>query len=222
MWDIKKIFIAGACLFAMQTNALLAEDSIASQRSGLFIGPEIGGSIAYVWDAEKDGPKPTGEYSYVTPDPTFNILLGGKIGWQQYFNAYNGLRAYGVFNWVNFKFPNIEKTDSFLKYSINLDYVVSFSKEKSYWGMFAGLGYQWVQSKTLSDLKKALPYIDEFDSVNNNGLLINIGVLENIDEHHQIEAGIRIPVYYYAKGEDEVSTNTLRSLDIYLAYNYKF
>ncbi|PAF42090.1 outer membrane beta-barrel protein [Helicobacter sp. 11S02596-1] len=213
MEKIKKSFLGFVCV------ALLAggvEGSEVSEKSGVFIGAQVGAAIGYtsISVANLGAFNFTGEAEFVT-----NMQYGARIGYQQYFNAYNGLRLYGTFDYTNFA-----SEDDFFKYSVNLDYMLNFSDSKNAWGIFAGVGYQWVQSKKLKEFKKG-----DGAKVIQNGMVINAGLSKIINNHNRFEFGVKVPLYDYLKLNDTdltagkiTKSTTNNPFDIYLAYSYSF
>ncbi|PAF49259.1 hypothetical protein BKH41_04045 [Helicobacter sp. 12S02232-10] len=210
--------LATAGMILAMTNSAFADNR--SDKSGIFIGAELGGSIGYSLAKNKDPDSMESETKILT-----NLQYGARIGYQQYFNAYNGLRLYGTFNYTNFTYPlNDSASTDLFKYGANIDYLLNFSDSESPWGLFIGGGYQWVQSKDFSNMKKNA---SEYEKVASNGFVINAGFSKIIDNHSRLELGVKVPLYnYYTYDFSDASESTkirLRNpVDIYVAYSYSF
>ncbi|PAF42100.1 outer membrane beta-barrel protein [Helicobacter sp. 11S02596-1] len=222
MKNIRKILLVSACLFAIHTTALLAQNTIASEKSGLFIGAGIGGAMGY------GGIATFGDNAHFEEHNSLSMLLGTRIGYQQYFNAYNGIRAYTTFDYTYFNLPssNSKKATSLFETGINLDYLIDFTKSQSPWGAFVGIGYHWVQSKLFDEYKKEARLISGDTKVKkvSNGATINLGVSKTFNIHHHIELGARVqPSSYFIEMKDKNNSIEDRDyINIYLAYNYLF
>ncbi|PAF41732.1 outer membrane beta-barrel protein [Helicobacter sp. 11S03491-1] len=227
MKNIKKALVIAGCALSLGASTALAENTNVRDQSGIFAGLEIGSSLGY-------GSSSTREVNGVAFTETFtsgvnsNMLYGARIGYQQYFNAYNGLRLYGTFDYSNFSPPlNPKVTANFFKYGVSLDYLINFSDTQNPWGIFVGAGYQWVQSKSFVDEKKIPKDIHETKKITQDGIIINAGISKIINNHNRLELGVKVPLYNYIKYSKSENENedkaTLRNpADIYLAYSYSF
>ncbi|PAF50488.1 outer membrane beta-barrel protein [Helicobacter sp. 13S00477-4] len=225
MKSIKKALIITGCVISLSTSSVLAYDMSAKEKSGLFVGAEVGFSLGYGSFSDKEIDSKTSKTEVTT-----NMLYGAKLGYQQYFNAYNGLRVYGTFDYTNFTVAAsdpVSNWDSF-KYSADIDYLLNFSDSDSPWGFFVGAGYQWVQAKGLSDLKKASKG-NSTGKVMDNGFVINAGFSKIISNHNRLELGVKVPLYNYVKAhatdtdaDAVMDAVTRNAVDIYLSYSYSF
>ncbi|PAF42097.1 outer membrane beta-barrel protein [Helicobacter sp. 11S02596-1] len=227
MQVFKKILMAG-CYFALGVSSAFAQDlSATNKKLGLFIGAEAGYQLLYTSVKTDSIDESVADNS---------ILAGLRLGYEQYFNPYIGLRGYGTFDYA-YAFDKKKgltavgkligaDANNYFKYGINADLLVNFTENKDPIGLFVGVGYQWVQNEYLNKITKAYndnPTIDrDKNNVSDNGFVVNAGLSKVID-NHRIELGARIPLYNYIKVDSEGGKTTIRNpIDIYLAYNYVF
>ncbi|PAF42091.1 outer membrane beta-barrel protein [Helicobacter sp. 11S02596-1] len=202
MEKIKNAFLGFACV-ALLAGAV--ESSEVSEKSGVFIGAQVGFATTYGSASVKTDISSAEAFSI-----NLGMLYGARLGYQQYFNAYNGLRLYGTFGY-----------SALFKYGANIDYLLNFSKEENSWGLFIGGGYEWVQSSSLNNLKDI-----QGSNVKQNGAIINAGFSKTIKNHNRIDFGVTIPLYKYADfettGPVALKYKFSNPFDLYLAYNYSF
>ncbi|PAF48563.1 hypothetical protein BKH46_01275 [Helicobacter sp. 12S02634-8] len=223
MQATKKIFITTALSTLVGISSAWGYDSSARDKSGVFVGAGLGFSSSYY--SHLQGVTTGKGSSELTSKTNTHMLYGIKAGYQQYFNAYNGLRAYGTFDYTSLTAPIADKNKNFnfLKYSVNIDYLLNFTDSPSPWGLFVGVGYQWVGSSYFDVLKGPAPMPDV--RISTNGFVINAGFSKIIDNHHRLELGAKTPLYNYFKldfstpGITEKAT-TRNLVDVYFAYSY--
>ncbi|PAF53048.1 hypothetical protein BKH42_08130 [Helicobacter sp. 13S00482-2] len=185
----------------------------ANEKSGVFIGADIGFAMN-----SGSGSVDAGDYgSAKSVTVVFNMSYGVRAGYQQYFGNYNGLRLYGNFNYLHFG------SDAMMKYGANLDYLLNFSDSDSPWGIFAGVGYEWVGGEAKDSLSKSKQSAIEGRTIATDGLLVNVGFSKIINNHNRIEFGAKIPLYNYDKIETPIVKATTHTLaTVYVAYSYSF
>ncbi|PAF48564.1 hypothetical protein BKH46_01280 [Helicobacter sp. 12S02634-8] len=212
-------------LTLLGTSSVWGHDSSAKDQSGAFIGVGVGTMVGYT-SILKETTQGTAISQSTKRKANSNLMYGLQAGYQQYFNAYNGLRAYGTFDYSDFSPPLSTQTLHLLKYSLNLDYLLNFSDSPSPWGFFVGMGYQWIQSKELTQAKEIAKTTSDM-YIQNKGFLLNLGFSKLIDNHNRLELGIKAPLYNYAEVDhsdaDAIYESTMRNIfDIYFSYNYVF
>lgn len=193
----------------------------ANEKSGVFIGADVGYALN-VSHESLDLQGNTGSSSFSTQASStgviFNLSYGLRVGYQQYFGNYNGLRIYGNFNYSNFG------SDSMMKYGANVDYLLNFSDTDSPWGLFVGVGYEWMggKSKDVLEREKENPVVPT-QKIKTDGLLVNVGLSKIYNNHHRIEFGARVPLYTY----NDIDTPNIKVFKrtlttIYFGYSYSF
>lgn len=193
----------------------------ANEKSGPFIGVDLGFAVNASHESI-DVSLNTANSSFSTKASStgaiFNMSYGAKVGYQQYFGNYNGLRVYGNFNYLHFG------SDGMLKYGANIDYLLNFSDSDSPWGFFVGVGYEWMGGKTkdVLDREKKDPIFDS-QKIKTQGLLANVGFSKIYDNHHRVEFGAKIPLYTY----NDIDTPNVKVFKrtlavIYIGYSYSF
>lgn len=179
----------------------------ADEKSGVFIGGDVG-----IVANSTEGSITIGS-TEVSLSPSYDV----RVGYQQYFGNYNGLRVYGNFNYLYLD------NDYMMKYGINIDYLLNFSDSESPWGFFVGAGYEWIggAAKKTLDKKKA----DSLDGekIKTDGVLINVGFSKIYNNHHRIEFGAKVPLYAYTSIDAaDIKDSTRTFATLYFAYSYSF
>lgn len=192
----------------------------ANEKSGVFIGADVGSSLNVAHGSlnltlNTDTSSSSTQSSAATV--VFNLSYGLRVGYQQYFGNYNGLRVYGNFNYSHFG------SDSMMKYGANVDYLLNFSDSDSPWGLFVGVGYEWMGGKIKDLFERRKQDLLPTEKIKTDGLLVNVGLSKIYNNHHRIEFGAKIPLYTYQDIDTPTIKISQRTLSVlYFGYSYSF
>lgn len=179
----------------------------ADEKSGIFVGGDVG-----IVANSTEGSITIGS-TEVSLSPSYGV----RTGYQQYFDSYNGLRAYGNFNYLYL--GNVYM----MKYGINVDYLLNFSDSDSPWGFFVGAGYEWIGGAAKKILDKEKANSLDGEKIKTNGVLINVGFSKIYNNHHRIEFGVKVPLYAYISIDTPDIKDSIRTFGtLYFAYSYSF
>lgn len=213
-------------LISATVAGCLLSTLVANEKSGVFVGVQAGAPINYISGKASVSTSMSSAETSETHIET-SWLVGGRIGYQQYFNDYNGLRLYGTVDYSRFSMPGLDNSPLWnnIKYGVILDYLLNFSSGPSPWGLFIGGGYQWLGGEIVDLLKDA----ESPAKSNNQGFVVNAGISKIISDHNRIEIGARVPMYSMISEDYSDSTTGIKAtmslrnaVDIYVAYSYSF
>lgn len=141
------------------------------------------------------------------------IGYGGRVGYNLFLTLRNGLRFIGALNFSNLnmskdKYNVFEgrKNNSFYVASIGVDYLFDFTKGKSPFGIFIGLGYDYNFGPMFEDLKRNA---QKKSDIKNSGVYVNFGISQTISRRLRIELGYKALSYDYFKGCYEKNYNEI-------------
>lgn len=172
-------------------------------KSGLFLQAGMGSVYNYAnYSAECET---CGHYKAIE----INSSINAGLGYQLFFNAYNGLRISSITSYSDFKTPKYNNNKPFFIATTNLamDYILEFSQSKMPFGIFIGGGYEWSYGKFITDLRNNFPYNKKL--LKTNGFFIHLGIAQTFAYRHRLELEYSFPFYSFysasGNGRDIVS-----------------
>lgn len=204
-----------------QTHDRYADDFIETDlkyekkyKRGVYVQASLGGSMHYANFEGSYANNPKESYKSLE----LNTIVGVGLGYQIFFNAYNGLRIFSTTLYGDFKTPKYKDNKPFyiISTGVGLDYLVDFTKGKNPLGYFIGFGYEWNYGKFLSDLKNS-PYILDASVFNTHGFFAKTGFSKTFSWRHRIELEYRIPFYSFLNFSGSGVDRNNSSFDIHSA-----
>ncbi|PAF44027.1 outer membrane beta-barrel protein [Helicobacter sp. 11S02596-1] len=145
----------------------------------------------------------------------FNPSIGLKIGYQQYFMGFLGLRAYAGVNYIHMKKsvtynqqgglgPISSKGDteySGFSANANVDLLLKYDFTRNFGlGVYGGIGYEatFFEDSNVSIQavdSGALELFGKVHHIKGNGFIYNVGIHTLIAQNHQIEIGVKFAPY---------------------------
>lgn len=154
-------------------------------------------------------------------DSASSMSYGGRFGYNYFFTPRNGLRFMVAFSRANLKIaPNKygifqDSIDSsYYTGSAGVDYLLDFTKGRSPFGLFLGVGYDYNFGEAFSKLK-------EKDSTSKtSGAYMNFGISQTISRRVRIDLGYKVLFYkyfdssYQLDSTKEIATNRYEEFHI--------
>ncbi|PAF54451.1 hypothetical protein BKH42_00625 [Helicobacter sp. 13S00482-2] len=152
-----------------------------------------------------------------------SVGYGGRFGYNYFFTPRNGLRFIVSFTTGNLKLnthkyaPFVDFEDSvYYTASAGIDYLFDFTKGRSPFGIFLGLGYDYNFGEMFNKLKEK-----DSPNVNIKGGYMNFGVSQTIARRIRIDVGCKVRLYdyydiaYQMSSATQIGSNTSEQIDIY-------
>lgn len=150
-----------------------------------------------------------------------SINYGGRFGYNYFFTPRNGLRFIVAFSRANLKIAPNEYSifqdsidSSYYTGSAGVDYLLDFTKGRSPFGVFLGIGYDYNFGEAFSKLK-------EKDSTSKtSGAYMNFGISQTISRRVRIDVGYKVLFYKYFDSSSqidstkEIATNQYRQISV--------
>lgn len=213
----------------MRTSQVIRQ----KKKAGYLLEPDLGFASNYgLYDGKVTFTTATGSTSVEVSggSVSLNSIVGLRAGYQYYFNAYNGIRAYGNFTYGNFGSSNRTAAPSLMHYGASLDYLLNFSNGNSPWGLFLGAGYEFISGEAADFFENQKKDFESYPGISaqahNKGFFMNVGFSKIIQNHHRVEFGARIPFFKYLQVTTKQGGDLKITLDnlfaFYVAYSYSF
>lgn len=152
-----------------------------------------------------------------------SISYGGRFGYNYFFTPRNGLRFMVAFSRANLKItPNEygifqDSIDgSYYTGSVGVDYLLDFTKGRSPFGVFLGMGYDYNFGEAFSKLKEK-----DSTSKNPSGAYINFGISQTISARVRIDVGYKVLLYKYFDGSSQLDSTKEITTNKYQQINAK-
>ena len=205
--------------------------SLQRRRSGLFFGLGMGFSDTNLKDL---GGILGGSMLGLTGEiDVTGIGVGGFVGYQQAFNEYSGIRAYGEFDYnlgngiIVAKVDNetIKADNNIWKALGNIDFYLEGNMGRNQTetlGVFFGLGAGYIYYKGGKGKNNAGAEVT-WKSLHMIGLVVNYGIHTILGTNHRLEIFVRnYPFIRVQTGQQYTTDNFTSNIDAWIRYSYMF